>query len=121
MNLRGLLDTVRNALGQGGKATSPAPSAAPRPAAPTPRPVSAAPPAPISAPVPAPVEDSAAKTPALSTTATLVRSVRAGGQVLPAGTAVRIVTIHGKGSAYTVQFSASAAMATIEGGALRIG
>ena len=109
MNLSGLMDTVRNALGLGGaKPAAPAPSTT----APTP----ARAPAPV-APRPAPVTPA----PAAPGGATLVRSVRAGGHVLAAGTAVTIVTVHGKGTAYTVQLPGVATAKTIEGAAIRVG
>ena len=53
--------------------------------------------------------------------ATLVRAVRAGGRTLAAGTAVKVVAMHGGGSAYTVQVPGLATPKTIEGAAIRVG
>ena len=112
MNLSGLMDTVRNALGLGGtKPATPAPKAATPAPAPRPAPTPAAPrPAPVT-PAPAPSAG----------TATLVRAVRAGGHVLAAGTPVTVVTVHGKGTAYTVQLPGVTTAKTIEGAAIRVG
>ena len=117
MNLSGLMDTVRNALGLGAaKPAAPAPrAAAPAPVAPRPAP------APV-APRPASVAPAPATAPAAATGgATLVRAVRAGGRVLAAGTAVKVVTVHGKGTAYTVTLPGVATAKTIEGAAIRVG
>ncbi|MGI3776758.1 MAG: hypothetical protein ACRYGC_05635 [Janthinobacterium lividum] len=116
MNLSGLMDTVRNALGLGTpKPAAPAPRATAQTPAPTPRPA----PAPV-APRPAPAPAPAAAAPATGG-ATLVRAVRAGGKVLAVGTAVKVVATHGKGTAYTVQLPGVATAKTIEGAAIRVG
>lgn len=125
MNLSDLMDTVRNALGLGGaKPAAPAPkSSAPTPA-PRPAPVAQAPVSqPPVAPRPAPVTPApaAAAATAAAGGATLVRAVRAGGQVVAAGTAVKVVMVHGKGTAYTVQLPGVATAKTIEGAAIRVG
>lgn len=118
MNLSGLMDTVRNALGLGTpKPAAPAPRATAQTPAPAPRPA----PAPV-APRPAPAPAPAAAAPAPATGgATLVRAVRAGGKVLAVGTAVKVVATHGKGTAYTVQLPGVATAKTIEGAAIRVG
>ncbi len=112
MNLSDLMDTVRNALGLGGT----------KPAAPTPRAATLAPaPRPAPAPVtPPPAPVTPAPAPAAGS-ATLVRAVRAGGHLLAAGTPVKVVTVHGKGTAYTVQLPGVATAKTIEGAAIRVG
>lgn len=116
MNLSGLMDTVRNALGLGTpKPAAPAPRATAQTPAPAPRPA----PAPV-APRPAPAPAPAAAAPATGG-ATLVRAVRAGGKVLAVGTAVKVVATHGKGTAYTVQLPGVATAKTIEGAAIRVG
>jgi hypothetical protein len=119
MNLSGLLGTLRNVIGQAaGKPASPASKAAapaPVPTA-TPRPA-AAPPRPVSAPAPSPVASSTGS----AGSATLVRAVRAGGRTLAAGTVVKVVTVHGKGTAYTVQVPGLTTSKTIEGAAIRVG
>ncbi len=127
MNLSDLMDTVRNALGLGGakpaapapRASAPTPAPAPRPAPVAQAPVSQPPVAPRPAPV-TPTPAAAAPT-AAAGGATLVRAVRAGGRVVAAGTAVKVVMVHGKGTAYTVQFPGVATAKTIEGAAIRVG
>ena len=132
MNLSDLMDTVRNALGLGGakpaapapKASAPTPAPAPRPAPVAQAPVSQPPVSqPPVAPRPAPVTPTpaAAAPTAAAGGATLVRAVRAGGRVVAAGTAVKVVMVHGKGTAYTVQFPGVATAKTIEGAAIRVG
>ncbi len=121
MNLSGLMDTVRNALGLGAaKPPAPAPRASAQTPPPAPRPA-AAPAAPRPAPAPI-TPQPVTPAPAASTTggATLVRAVRAGGKVLAVGTAVKIVATHGKGTAYTVQLPGVATAKTIEGAAVRV-
>jgi hypothetical protein len=122
MNLSDLWGTLRNALGQ---ATAKAASPAPKPAAPTPTPAprlaAAAPVAPRPAPVSVPGSGPAASGGATAGSATLVRAVRAGGRMLAAGIVVKVVAVHGSGSAYTVQVPGLATPKTIEGAALRVG
>ena len=116
MNLSDLWGTLRNALGQ---ATAKPASPAPKPAAPTPtpapRPAATAPVPPRPAPAPVPSSGATAGS------AMLVRAVRAGGRTLAAGTAVKVVAVHGGGSAYTVQAPGLATPKTVEGAAIRVG
>ncbi len=121
MKLSDLWDTLRTVLGQAtAKPASPAPkAAAPMPA--PPRPAAApVPPRPAPAPVPA-AGSQAASGGGAPGSATLVRAVRAGGRTLTAGTVVKVVAVHGKGTAYTVQVPGLATSKTIEGAAVRVG